>query len=124
MTNAKMTYVKALDYVLGMNGVVLESDVVDIPEDVVERLTALKATLEKRGTASRKPTKTQKENESVKAQILDILSSDGRQCGEIANAVGISGQKCSALLKQLVESGDAEKFVEKRVTYFRAVERG
>ncbi len=108
----KMTYAVAIDSAL--NGVVTD--------EVREKLEALKAQLAKRNKGERKPTKTQRENEGVKAQIADLLTDEGKQCKDIAEALGISGQKCSALLKQMVEAGLAEKFSEKRVTYFKAVE--
>jgi len=108
----KMTYVNALE--MAING--------NITAEVTEKLTALKAQLEKRASGERKPTKAQKENEGVKAQILEVLTHEGKQCKDIAEAVGISGQKCSALLKQLVDGGVAEKYTEKRVTYFKVVE--
>ena len=43
----------------------------------------------------------------------------GLRCGEIANELGISGQKCSALLSQMVKAGEVVKREgEKRVTLF------
>ena len=93
----------------------------NITDEVREKLEALKTQLAKRNSGERKPTKTQRENEGVKAEILGVLSDEGMQCKAIAEAVGISGQKCSALLKQLVDAGLAEKYSEKRVTYFKAV---
>jgi len=113
MTN-KMTKKVAL-------GIAIEAIGEKNPE-AVEVLSKMVTQLEKRATGERKPSKTQVANEGVKAEILEVLTSEGAQCGEIAVKVGISGQKCSALLKQLVEAGLAEKFSEKRVTYFRAVE--
>lgn len=108
----KMTYAVAIDSAL--NGVVTD--------EVREKLEALKAQLAKRNKGERKPTKTQRENEGVKAQIADLLTDEGKQCKDIAEALGISGQKCSALLKQMVDAGLAEKYSEKRVTYFRVAE--
>jgi len=108
----KMTYVNAIENAI--NGT--------LTEETIEKLQALKAQLVKRASGERKPTKVQRENEGVKSEILAVLTSEGKQCKEISEAVGISGQKCSALLKQLVESGVAEKYTEKRVTYFKAVE--
>ena len=108
----KMTYVNAIDSAL--NGV--------INDEVREKLEALKIQLAKRNSGSRGLTKTQRENEGVKDSILGILTAEGKQCKDIADALGISGQKCSALLKQLVDEGKAEKYAEKRVTYFKAVE--
>lgn len=108
----KMTYAVAIDNALNGN----------ITDEVREKLEALKAQLAKRNNGSHKPTKTQRENEGVKDSILGVLTTEGKQCKDIADALGISGQKCSALLKQLVDEGKAEKYAEKRVTYFKAVE--
>ena len=108
----KMTYVQALE--IAINAVA--------DEVAVERLEALKAQLVKRSGAERKPTKAQMENEGIKARILETLTAEGQQCKAIAEALGISGQKCSALLKQLVDAKVVEKYTEKRVTYFKAVE--
>ena len=108
----KMTYAQALE--IAINAVT--------DEIAVEKLEALKAQLVKRSGAERKPTKTQMENEGIKARILEALTAEGQQCKVIAETIGISGQRCSALLKQMVDSGFAEKYTEKRVTYFKAVE--
>lgn len=108
----KMTYVQALE--IAINAVA--------DEIAVERLEALKAQLVKRSGAERKPTKAQMENEGIKARILETLTAEGQQCKAIAETLGISGQKCSALLKQLVDAKVVEKYTEKRVTYFKAVE--
>ena len=107
----KLTYAMAIESAINGN----------ITDEVREKLEALKTQLAKRNSGERKPTKTQRENEGVKAEILGVLSDEGMQCKAIAEAVGISGQKCSALLKQLVDAGLAEKYSEKRVTYFKAV---
>lgn len=54
-------------------------------------------------------TKAQKENEGVKTAILDYLLSNkgGAVASEIAAACGISTQKASALLRQIVADGKA-----------------
>lgn len=108
----KMTYAVAIDNAINGN----------ITDEVREKLEALKAQLAKRNSGSHKPTKTQRENEKVKDSILGVLTAEGKQCKDIAESLEISGQKCSALLKQLVDEGKAEKYAEKRVTYFKAVE--
>lgn len=107
----KMTYVNAIENAINGN----------MTEEVIEKLTALKGQLEKRNSGERKPTKAQVANEQVKVDILGVLTSEGKQCKDIAETLGISGQKCSALLKQLVDGGKAVKYTEKRVTYFKAV---
>lgn len=116
--DTKMTYVNAINYVIRfMNG---EDMTDDQKVAVIDKLVALGDQLQKRNASkSGKPTKKQAENGNVKAQILQVLTDEGQKCGEIAEKVGISGQKCSALLTQLVNTEQVEKYTEKRVTYFR-----
>ena len=114
----KMTYVQAIDYILNHGESVCGQEDETFAE-ACDKLEALKATLVKRNSAEKKPTKTQKENEGIKSAILDTLTSEGQQCKDIADKVGISGQKCSALLSQLVDAKLVEKFFEKHVTYFK-----
>ena len=52
-------------------------------------------------------TKKQEENEAVKAQILDHLDTEPKTATTIGELVGISTQKASALLRQLVNDGKA-----------------
>ena len=78
--------------------------------DVVEVLTSIRDTISKANSRkSDKPTKTQVENAAIKTQLLAHLTHEGVRCGDLATAVGISGQKCSALLSQLVKDGQARK---------------
>ena len=74
--------------------------------------------------SSRKtPTKTQKENETLKEDIWAFVSENGDlRANEVAAHFEISGQKASALLKQLVDAKRLDKHIEKRVTYFRVAE--
>ena len=110
----KMTYVSAISDVL--NGVALT-------DEHIEKLTALKASLEKRASGERKPTATQKANVEVKGKIAEFLA-DGtlRTATEIGDALGISNQKASALLKQMVDNGSVVKTVDKRKAYFAIAE--
>ena len=77
--------------------------------------------LEKR-SGKKAPTKVQKENEGIKEVILEVLSSgDKMTVGEMLaddRLADYSSQKLSALLKQLVEAGKAEKVIEKKKSYF------
>jgi predicted Rossmann fold nucleotide-binding protein DprA/Smf involved in DNA uptake len=107
----KLTYVEAINFAVEhINNI-----------DVIEKLQALRESLEKRASyKSNKPSKTQRENEEVKKVILETLADgEARQCKAIAETLGISGQKCSALLKQLVDDGQIEKFFEKKVAFFK-----
>jgi len=109
----KMTYVNAIDSAL--NGIV--------NDEVREKLEALKTQLAKRNSGMHKPTKTQKENEGLKEDIFAFVSENGaKRAGDVASHFGISGQKATALLKQIVDSGRLEKYTEKRVTFFRVAE--
>ena len=110
----KMTYVNAIDMALEGN----------LTEEVVEKLEALKVSLAKRNAhKSDKPTKAQVANEGVKDAIMEFLADgEAHQCKAVAEALGISPQKASALLSQLVKAEKVEKFAEKRVSFFKAVE--
>ena len=56
---------------------------------------------------SSKPTKTQIEKEAIKKEIIKFLATceTGTTATTIANGVGISVQKASALCRQMVEDG-------------------
>jgi len=109
----KMTYAIAIDNAINGN----------ITEEVREKLEALKTQLAKRNSGERKPTKTQRENEGLKEDIWAFVSENGaKRAGDVAGHFDISGQKASALLKQLVDAERLERFTEKRVTYFRVAE--
>ena len=109
----KMTYSVAIDCALNGN----------VTDEVKEKLEALKAQLAKRNSGSNKPTKTQRENEGLKESIVAYLEENGaKRANEVGAEFSISGQKASALLKQLVDCGAVTKYIEKRVTYFKVAE--
>ena len=117
MTTTKTTYISTINAVLTA---INEKSFEGITPEHVEKLIALGQSLEKRNHAkSGKPTKKQTENADVKAKIVEYLwTHDHVRCGDLATAVGISGQKCSALLSQLVKAGAVVKTEEKRVALF------
>lgn len=51
--------------------------------------------------------KKQEENEAIKAEILEHLNSEAKTATTIGELMGISTQKASALLRQLVNDGKA-----------------
>lgn len=108
-----MTYVQALEIAIAV-----------IDGEAKERLEALKASIQKRNSADRKPTKTQEANEAIKVEILAFLA-DGQlhTVSEIMTGVAsledASNQKASALVRQLVESGSVVREEVKRKAYFR-----
>lgn len=72
---------------------------------------------------SKKPTKSQVENESIKDTILEVLARVERvTVSELIKTDvrlnGFSNQKMSALLKQLVEAGKVNKVIDKKSSYF------
>lgn len=78
--------------------------------------------------------KRDEEQEAFFEVIRDILSDSPTpmQCGAIAkdsravefkwkDGKETSAQRVSAMLKKMVDKGDVEKFMEKKVTYFKLV---
>lgn len=77
-------------------------------------------------SGSKKPTKTQEENISLKEEIVSVLTSEGATVTEIqtkSDVLGsLSNQRVSALLKQLVEAGRVVKTIDKKKSYFSIAE--
>lgn len=114
MAKNPMTYSDALANALALEG---------LNEDTRTTLIALRASIDKKNTADRKPTAIQTANGNIKAEILALLA-DGtaRTVTEIMSAVPTlheaSNQKASALVRQLVEDGAVKREVVKRKAYF------
>ncbi len=69
----------------------------------------------------RKPTKTQLENEGIKAQIIEVLSAEDKpmSIGDIGKEIDIpSNQKVSALVTQLVRAKMVVRSEVKGKAYF------
>ena len=120
MANKKMTYAEAITTAIH----VLEQT--DIDPAVTEKLTALKASIEKKNAAPKTLTAQQKKNETLKDEIVEFLA-DTPDTGytvtdllkEIPALEGDSNQHVSAVMRQLVQADKAERYTEKRRTYFR-----
>lgn len=109
----KMTYAVALDFAI---------NAID-NEEVIEKLTALKAQLAKKSSAERKPTATQRENVGFKDAIVNGLESDKTYTitdimKSIPEVGGLSNQRISALVRQLVADGVLKREEIKRKAYF------
>ena len=82
----------------------------------------------RKGKGSKGMTKTQKENEGIKELILTTLA-EMEDKVTVSDLVatdalnGYSNQKISALLRQLVTSGQVEKTMEKKKAFFSLVEK-
>ena len=88
-------------------------------EDIVEFAEGRIAALEKK-SANRKPTKTQVENDALKEKVAAVLTQDGQTVTEIIAALGggVSCQKVSALLRQMIADGVAVKTSDKKKSLF------
>lgn len=74
----------------------------EITEDVIAHATSEIAKLDERNAKrASKPSKKSLENEPIKAKILEVLSTEPKVASEVAELVGISPQKASALLRQI-----------------------
>ena len=114
----KMTNSKALAFVLGMEG---------IPSDVREKLVNIKASIDKKNSAERKPTATQTENVGLKVAILEGMESGkaytiGDLMKEIPELADLTNQRVSALVRQLKDDGLVTREEVKRKAYFTKVE--
>ena len=122
--NEKMTYVRALSYVL--------DNCNDLPTDVIEKLEALRTQTEKRHSSDSKPTKKQEENTELANQLYELMLREGGN-HTVSEWIAISGsetvrsltnQKVSALMRILEREGKVVKTSEKRKSYFEAREEG
>lgn len=102
---AKMTYSEALNYVLTN---------CEIPEDVSERLTAAKATLDKRAETvkgkerklSPAQQKEQEERMAFRKEVLSVMAAEPNRlwsCSELATKFGVSSPKMGAALRYWVQ---------------------
>ena len=92
-------------------------------EDLATFIDGRIAVLDKK-TANKKATAKQEENEVLKGEILALMATDKDKVftvGELIKTFGVSSQKMSALLTQMVNTGTVVRTVEKKVAYFSAV---
>ena len=108
----KMTCATAIDFAI---------NAID-NEEVIEKLSALKAQLAKKSSAERKPTATQKENMGFKEAIVSALGDGKYTITDIIKSVpevsALSNQRVSALVRQLVADGVLVREEIKRKAYF------
>lgn len=110
----KITNVKALAYVL---------ENCTLTDEVKAKLEKMKAQFEKKNSAEKKPTATQVANEGIKGVILETLGNGSFTVSELQKfnpeLAGLSNQKISALIKQMVENGSVVREEIKRKAYFK-----
>ena len=116
-TNSKMTQRSALTYAI--------EHLSDAPADVLDKLTAMVASLDKKSSAERKPTAKQVENAGFKSDILAWMEPDAQYLSaDIAKGVpsvvaaGLSANRVTAMLTQLVNDGAIVRTEDKRKNYY------
>lgn len=90
-------------------------------KEVIEKLEKMRDQFAKKSTALRKPTKTQEENEVLKAEILGLMTVGTKYTvSEVVTLLEnkYSNQKISALLNALAKGGELLKTEDKRKSYF------
>lgn len=115
----KMNMVEKFDAIKAMlNGEQVEGfSVADALEFLNDRIEKVNAKNAKGG--DRKPTKTQVENEGIKAQIMGVMTTEPMTIADIGKAIGItSSQKVSALVTQLVKAKEIVRTEVKGRAYF------
>lgn len=100
-----------------INGIAYESLTKDDFDFLVER--ALKSVRKGNPNAVRKPSKTQVANEALKPEILNVLD-DGMTARAVGDHFGISVQKASAILNQMVTAGTVAKVKDGKALLFKA----
>ena len=121
MTNKKMT---KRDYFNGLLGVI------ENHKDSIENYEDFKAFIEReiellnKKRSNSKPTKTQIENEKIKAKILEVLTdvNEVMTISELMTADGLenySNQRLSVLCHQLVNEHKVVNTKVKKVSYFK-----
>lgn len=114
----KMTNSKALAFVLAN---------AELPTDVREKIENIKASIDKKNSAERKPTATQVENADFKNAILDGMESGkAYTIGDLMKAIPeiaeLTNQRVSAIVRQLKDDGLVTREEIKRKAYFTKVE--
>ena len=107
-------------------GMMMKEEVVKANPTYVAYLENELALLNKKAQ-NKKATKTQEQNVGIKATILEVLATIGSgTVTDIQNGneelSALSNQKVSALVRQLVESGDVVKTTDKKKSIFSLAE--
>ena len=107
-------------------GMMMNEEVVKANPTYVAYLKNELALLDKKAQ-NKKATKTQEQNVGIKATILDVLAIIGSgTVTDIQNGneelSALSNQKVSALVRQLVESGEVVKTIDKKKSIFSLAE--
>ena len=123
MENKKMTKKETINLLID---VLMGNKEVEDVQMFIDFLIHERGLLERKSSNSGKTKTIQKENEILKEKIIETLKELNKfsTITEIqesnAELAGLSNQKISALLKQLVDTNVIEKVIEKKKAYFKA----
>ena len=111
------------------NKTAIEKAMTFIPEtetELLDKLAKVAESFAKKSNAERKPSKAQLANDAIRGKILDLLNTDPDKgfrisdiCAGVPELAEASSQKVSGLMRTLVLDLKVEKYVDKRVTYFK-----
>ena len=112
MTTPKTTQRTALLYAI--------ENLPNAPAEIVEKWNAMLTAIDKKNSAERKPTAKQTENVGIKAAIVAGMEPDVLYtAADVAKAhEGLTVQRVSALLTQLVNEGAIIRTEDKRKNYY------
>ena len=79
----------------------VDDEVVDFAKAEIARMD------ERNAKRAEKPSKTAIENEPIKMAIVGVLTNEPKTASAIGTEVGVTTQKASALLRQLVDNNKA-----------------
>ena len=113
------------------NKTAIEMALTFVPENETElrdKLSHIAEGFAKKSDAPRKPSAKQVENDDLRVKILDLLLEDASKgfrvsdiCAAVPGLEDASSQKISGLMRPLILHGRVEKFVDKRVTFYRVM---
>ena len=112
----KITKVDRFNQLMALDEVKANADLMAFCEHEIELL--------QKKSASKKPSKKNEENEVLKSKIMDTLATfeNGATVSEVlatgGDFTGMSNQKISALMRQLVLDGDVVKTTDKKKSIF------
>jgi Fic family protein len=116
----KITKIDRFNQLMAISEVAQNEELVDFINHEIELL--------KNKSANKKPSKTQEQNEVLKADIVEVLRTfaEGATASEVLGAsekfAGLSNQKISTMLNQLVKVGTVKKTTDKKRSIFSVVD--
>ena len=117
----KVTKKERFEEMVKLFGEMGRNDLVEFAQHEIELL--------EKKASSKGQTATQKANEEIKAKIIEYLVANATEKYTITDLTknveeleGLSNQKVSALCKQLVDSNTIAKEIDKKKSYFKALE--